>query len=303
MRQRGFLIGVALTCMSLAACSDNSEPRTTTDMASPEMVNESVLQADESESADTAGSAEIAALQTRPDIPISLPRMAYIYDYGFRLGAQDIASLQERHADMCETKGPYVCQIVSQSHSGRIDDGYASGRLELAVIANEARSFGAQLGSATEHAGGEQVSAAITGEDLTKNMVDTEARLRSRIALRDRMMEVLRTRQGSVEELVAAERSVAQINEEIDQARSWLAEMRQRVAFTRIHINYSTAAAPANDFLGPVKTAIGSIGSILGYLLAIAIVLGTIAIPIGVSIYGFGRIGRRGAASIAATTT
>lgn len=289
MRRRGFYLAFAVSCLALAACSENATYEETADMAEAYAEGIAPVGAyEEAEaSAETAGGdADLAALDSRPEIPVSLPRMAYVYDYGFRLEADGIADLQDRHADMCEAAGPYVCQIVSQSHSGDIDDDYATGRLELAVAADQARAFGARLGGAAESAGGEQVTAAITGEDLTRNMVDTEARLRSRIVLRDRMMEVLRTRQGSVEELVAAERSVAQINEEIDQARSWLEEMRQRVAYTRINITYSTAAAPANDFLAPVTTAVSSIGSILGYLLAIAIVLSTIAIPVVGGLFG-----------------
>ena len=273
MRQRIFLAGIATACLALAACSESAEyGESTTDVAVEEATADT---AEMSVSQD-----ELAPLEARPDIPVNLPRMAYIYDYGFRLDAADIAPLQERHADMCEAAGPYVCQIVSQSHSGQADEDYASGRLELAVIADQARAFGQRLGSAAESAGGEQVSAAITGEDLSKNMVDTEARLRSRIALRDRMMDVLRTRNGSVEELVEAERSVARINEEIDQARSWLEEMRGRVAFTRINIDYASVAAPTSDFLAPVAGAMSSIGTILGWLLALAIVLGTIAVPV-----------------------
>jgi len=273
--------------MALSACGE-AEYGETTDMAEAVPVDAELSEYAESAgdtAADDISADATAANASRPDVAISIPRMAYVYDYGFRLEADRIADLQERHADMCQAAGPYVCQIVSQSHSGRIDDGYANGRLELAVIADQARNFGTRLGAAAESAGGEQVNTAITGEDLTKNMVDTEARLRSRIALRDRMMEVLRTRQGSVEELVEAERNVARINEEIDGARSWLDEMRQRVAFTRINIDYSTQAAPTSDFLGPVGTAVASIGSILGYLLAIMIVLGTVAIPVTASVY------------------
>lgn len=283
MRQRTFLIGVAITCLALSACGE-AEYGDTADMAEAAQADAELSAS--ADALDDTSADRSEASSSRPDVAISVPRMAYIYDYGFRLEAEGISDLQERHADMCQAAGPYVCQIVSQSHSGRVDDGYASGRLELAVIADQARAFGTRLGAAAESAGGEQINTAITGEDLTKNMVDTEARLRSRIALRDRMMEVLRTRQGSVEELVEAERSVARINEEIDGARSWLDEMRQRVAFTRINIDYSTAAAPSSDFLGPVSTAVSSIGSILGYLLAIVIVLGSIAIPVTAGVYG-----------------
>ena len=271
MRKRIFLTTISTTCFALGACSQEGEVYDSSTVESAETIEASSAESiftEEEATADTSTetTSDIAALDSRNEIPVNLPRMAYIYEYGFRLAAENIADLQLRHADMCEARGPYVCQIVSQSHSGRVDDEYATGRLELAVRADVARAFGAELGGAAESWGGEQVTAAIIGEDLSKNMVDTEARLRSRIALRDRMMEVLRTRNGTVEELVEAERSVARINEEIDQARSWLDEMRGRVAYTRINIDYASAATPAStsQILGLASAAISSIGTILG---------------------------------------
>ncbi|VVT19644.1 conserved exported hypothetical protein [Erythrobacter sp. EC-HK427] len=297
MRKRGLLVGISLACVTLAACSESDNYGESAELTEADATTEAAPEAmfeEGEEIAEQASTApDTAALETRPDIPITLPRMAYTYDYGFQLDAAEIAPLQERHADMCEAAGPYVCQIVSQSHSGNVEDGYASGRLELAVVADQAREFGGRLGAAATTVGGEQVTAGITGEDLTGNMVDTEARLRSRIALRDRMMEVLRTRQGSVEEIVEAERQVARINEEIDQARAWLEEMRGRVAFTRVNIDYSTASAPASSFLDPVTSALASIGGILGYLLAAFIVLASIAVPVGGAIWGVKRLLKR----------
>ena len=37
-----------------------------------------------------------------PDIPAAAPKIAYVYSYGFRVPREEIAPLQERHADMCE---------------------------------------------------------------------------------------------------------------------------------------------------------------------------------------------------------
>ena len=162
-----------------------------------------------------------------------------------------------------------------------------------AVIADQARSFGKMLGQQADAAGGEQVLGNIAGEDMSKGIVDTEARLRSRIALRERMMEVLQTRRGTVAELVEAERSVAQINEEIDQARSWLEEMRGRVAFSRMNIDYGSAAPVGGSFLDPVTGAIGSIGSISGYVLAMMIMLLAAGIPLGAGVIGVRWIMRR----------
>lgn len=218
------------------------------------------------------------------EIPVSLPQIAYIYEYGFRIASDTIPVLQQQHADMCEKLGPRQCQIMSMSQSGGEGD-YASGELRLAVAADKARAFGAQLGQAAEGAGGEQINASISGEDLSKQIVDTEARLRARTLLRDRLMEVLRSRKGTVAELVEAERGVAQVNEEIDQARSWLAEMKGRVAFSRVNVSYQSGTPTGGGFMEPIRTAFGSIGSILGMLIAALIVIATLAIPIGLLVW------------------
>ncbi len=141
--------------------------------------------------------------------------------------------------------------------------------------------------------GGVQISAEIATEEVSKAIVDTEAQLRARTELRDRLMGVLRTRRGSLQELVAAERSVAEVNQEIDQARNWLREMQGRVAYSRVDVRYESGALVANDFLSPVRAAVGSLGSILGFLVAALIVLGAILGPIAGLVWLGRRIGRK----------
>ena len=293
LTKRIMLGGAALAALSLAACSETGENYETTDsveatadMAAPMGEAAAEMEAS-SESAGALGS-EIA---TRPDIPVNLPKMAYVYDYGFRLPGQDIAALQQKHADACEAMGPHSCQIVAMSHSGE-DGDYVTGRLELAVVSKEARGFGTKLGGMAQDAGGEQVVANITGEDLSKSIVDTEARLASRIVLRDRLLEVLKTRRGTVAELVEAERSVARVNEEIDQARSWLAEMRGRVAFSRVNIDYESGSPTSGSFADPIRGAWNSLGAIFGNLIAFLLVLGALAMPVGLAILAAIRVRR-----------
>jgi hypothetical protein len=227
------------------------------------------------------------------DIPVSMPQIAYVFTFGYRVPGPRIPALQQRHADLCESKGPTVCRIISMDQSGSEGD-YSSGTLQLAVASSEARSFGKQLATLAERDDGEQVSAAIAGEDLSKRIVDTEARLRARTVLRDRLMEVLATRRGTVTELVEAERGVAQVNEEIDQARSWLSEMRNRVAFSRLDITYESGAPATGGFMEPVRAAIGSLGPIFGNLLGVLILLGSLALPVLLVWWGVRALRRRG---------
>lgn len=226
-----------------------------------------------------------AAAISAATIPVSMPKIAYVYDYGYRIAADEITALQRKHADLCEKQGPQVCRILEMRQSGGEGD-YGSGSLNLAVAAPRARSFGAELGKAADSAGGSEVSSAISGEDLSKQIVDTEARLRARSLLRDRLMEVLATRKGTVAELVEAERGVAQVNEEIDQARSWLAEMQGRVDFSRFNIAYTSGSPSSGGFISPIREALGSIGGILGMLIAMLIVAVTVLLPLG--LVGFG---------------
>ncbi|HYD25052.1 MAG TPA: DUF4349 domain-containing protein [Croceibacterium sp.] len=225
------------------------------------------------------------------EIPVSLPKLAYAFDYGFRLAGKDIAPLQQQHADMCEAQGPYVCRIVSLTRTGEEED-EIHGQLQLAVASDKARGFGALLAASAEAADAEAFRANITGEDLSKSIVDTEARVRSRIALRDRLMEVLETRRGKVEELVEAERQVAAVNEEIDQARSWLNEQQGRVAFSTMTLNYESAT-PGGSFLKPIEGAVGSLGAIFGGLAALLIVLGSLALPVLAGVFGVRALRRR----------
>lgn len=217
-------------------------------------------------------------------VPVAAPQIAYRFDYGFRVPKAAIQPLQERHVDMCEARGPNICRVISMEQSD--DDGdYAYGALALAVAADTARDFGKSLAEVSGQMDGELSSSSIQGEDLSKKIVDTEARLRARSLLRDRLMEILRNREGTVAELVEAERGVAQVNEEIDQARSWLAEMRGRVAFTQMQIRYEAGSRNTGSFVKPIRDAWGSIGGLLGGLIAFLIIAVTVLVPLGLVVW------------------
>ena len=279
---RNFLIPLAVLALTLGGCGASREPGAA-EMSAREAAPAAATAKD---SADAANAEPLTvddaakATEAGEQAPRA-PQIAYTYTYGFRIAGEAIAPLQRRHADLCERKGPQVCRIIAMSNSGGEGD-YGSGTLELDVAADKARAFTGELESIARDADGKPVSAAIAGEDLSKQIVDTQARLRARILLRDRLMEILQTRKGSVAELVEAERGVAQVNEEIDQAQSWLAEMRGRVDFSRITVNYSSAAPGTGGFMSPIRSAIGSLGAILGAVIAGLIVVLTALIPIAV---------------------
>lgn len=270
--------------MLVSACSEASDSETASSTA--------VDMAEEAPAANDAETADSAALPELSDVAVSVPKLAYAYDFAYRLAGEEIGSLQRRHADLCEQQGPVSCQILGMTKSGG-DSEAVTGELQLAVATNHARAFGALLDDVAEDAGAEQLSADIASEELSKSMVDTEAQLAARTQLRDRLMEVLKTRKGTVAELVEAERSVAQVNEEIDQARSWLKEMQGRLAYSTVTVRYESGAALAGDFLSPVQGAIDSVGSVAGFVVAALLLLGAAALPVVAVVLGGRAINRR----------
>lgn len=283
-------LAAAASLLALGACQEaHQDEAASTDMAEPvEAMAESAASAD----ATMEETSKSSAVPELARIPVTLPQLAYDYDYRWRMPAADIGALQRRHASLCEQQGPASCQILGMSKTGE-EEGEVHGVLEMAVASNQARAFGALLEDEAEDAGAEQVSAEIASEELSKNIVDTEARLAARTELRDRLLQVLKTRKGTVEELVEAERSVAQVNEEIDQAKSWLKEMQGRVAYSKVTVNYETGTPVTSDFLAPVAGALGSLGTIFGYMLAILIVVGAVVLPIGAMVWASRALGRR----------
>lgn len=225
----------------------------------------------------TGESAEQAAMEVRPAVastapdtdqpPVDNAQIAYSYGYGYRVDAGRIGELQQSHAALCEKMGPHRCRVLDLSRAGTGDDGY--GGLELRVAADEARGFGTALDKAAEAVGGKQVSFGVRGEDLSETIVDTEAHLASQRVLRERLMEVLRTRQGSVGDLIEAERAVAAVNEDIDSAASQLANLRGRVRMSAVSIEYGpNIAVDSLGFSRPITTALGSVGTTLGVTIA-----------------------------------
>jgi hypothetical protein len=231
----------------------------------------------EKQSFDVAEEAPAAKAGGGDAIKVSMPQIAYIYRYAFELPADQVPAVIQKHIAACDRMGPARCRTLDMQ-SGTSDGKATGGTLKLIVAAGEARAFGALLGQAVAAGGGKQSESSIEAEDLSKQIVDTEARLRSKQALAERLMALLRTRSGPVSDLVEAERSVAAVQEEIDAAQSWLAEARGRVAMSTFEISYQADDA-AGGFIAPFKTSLQGMGSFFGQSVSLLITLIAVLLP------------------------
>ncbi|UYQ95133.1 DUF4349 domain-containing protein [Chitinophaga horti] len=77
----------------------------------------------------------------------------------------------------------------------------------------------------------------ITSEDVTKQYVDTEARMLARKAVEQRYLAILQ-KAGKVEDILAVEEKLNETREEIEAAEASLRYMDQQVAMSTITLNF-----------------------------------------------------------------
>jgi hypothetical protein len=247
---------------TLAACSANESGDSAREGQST--ATESVVSPrEEMAPADTTSAPARQAADAPPKLPVTLPKLTYAYALSYLLPGDKIAGAQDAHRDMCEEMGPSRCQLLGLER-GVGEEQSNNARLKLRVATSEARRFQVLLDHEVTEAGGRVDNAKIATDEVSKQIVDTEARIRQRELLVGRLTEMLRKRGGKPADLLDAERSVTQAQEELDQARGWLGELRGRVAMSEFEIRYAAIAPSASSqnlgtYLGEAAQGSGAV--------------------------------------------
>ena len=214
--------------------------------------------------------------------------LAYTYAVGFETPSNRLEALMTTHERACVEAGARVCQLINSSRDGD-PQSYMQGNLVLRAEPAWLRTFMAGMETQADAAGGRIVSQSTGSEDLTRAIVDTEARLRALTSLRDRLQELLRARPGRLADLLEVERELARVQGEIDSIQSNLALMRTRVSMSQLNLNYQSAPRSlGSDTFKPLREAFASfLGIIVGGFAAIIVIIAglipfaIVLIPIG----------------------
>ena len=134
---------------------------------------------------------------------------------GLELPAERLIGAMDGHAAACRGAGSRVCQLVASNRTGDPQDSLR-GSLSLRAEPEWLQRFVKGVQSDAISAAGRVTSQWTTTEDLTREIVDTEATLRAKRALRDRLQQLLATRPGSLADLLGVERELARVQGEID---------------------------------------------------------------------------------------
>ncbi|MBV9773094.1 MAG: DUF4349 domain-containing protein [Gemmatimonadetes bacterium] len=84
---------------------------------------------------------------------------------------------------------------------------------------------------------GKVESVNVTAEDAGEEFVDVSARVANARRLEARLVELLATRTGKLEDVLAVERELARVREEIDRYEGRIRYLRSRVAMSTLTVN------------------------------------------------------------------
>ena len=170
------------------------------------------------------------------------PLLAYSYSFAIEAPWEAITGLEKRHEAACVAAGNRVCQVLGTSLSG-VKGSYAGAHLELRASRAWIENFRSGLPDAVRSLRGRITSTDVKAEDLTHAIVDTEAAVATKIALRDKLKGMINAKAAKLSDLIALQSKLSEIQGEIDQQSAELSVNRERVALSKVDISYTSAGA------------------------------------------------------------
>jgi hypothetical protein len=226
--------------------------------------------------------------------------LAYSYSATLSLPADNVTKVMKAHESKCVTAGPTLCQVVTAA--SQKDGDFVTANLSIRATPTWLGTFRTGLEQDAKTGGGKVEAQGVTSEDLTRNITDSEARLRALKSLRTRIEALIASRPGKLSDLLEAERELARVQGEIDSFESNLSVMRARVNMSTMDLNYrSRQIAVGGGTFEPLGDAItGFFGVMAGSLAALitflAAVLPFALVLVPVAWYGLKWRARRVAA-------
>jgi Domain of unknown function (DUF4349) len=211
------------------------------------------------------------------------PMLALTYKLGLVVPADQVRPLMESHQEACERAGADQCQVLGASASA---DGDEKATAELTLRATPAwmRVFRTRAEADAKDLGGRIDTAATDGDDLSTDIVDTEAAQRARADEEARLAQLMKRRTSSLQDTLQVEQEISRVQGEMDQAASELAAMKTRIVMQTVTVAYASpaVAAPKGDaaplqaaersFMGNVYAGLAALVWVASFLLPFALV-------------------------------
>ncbi len=252
---RALILTASITVLLLAGCSkpadyqNFSDEKASADAAAP--------------AAQTAPPPNAPVITPGSVATVATPMLAYSYEYGIETPPRRVAALMAKHQAACTAAGPTICQVTGSTLDNHGEDAIR-GSLALRATPVWLGRFRASLAEDARKAGGRVVSASVTSEDLSRQVIDVQAMIRAKTALRDRLQSILESRPAKTADLVEVETALSKTQGELDASQSEMAAMRARLDSSVLTIEYNADADSVHwQTWAPLKDAVHGFGATL----------------------------------------
>ena len=228
--------------------------------------------------------------------PGTAPLMAYTYTWNYAVPTGAMEALQASHKKLCEDAGPASCYVTNSSLDAIGQEEGASGVLSMRATEPWVRAFEKGVNDGLKPFGAHVYSTNRGAEELTAQIVDNEARLRSMTAHRDALQKMVEDKPGRLSDLLEIQQALAQAQGDIDSRQSLLAALKLRVSMSVITFYYQAEYAPAAQSIWrPVTDALGdfapafarTLGAIIEFVAAVLPVVVFVLLSLAVLILFF----------------
>jgi Domain of unknown function (DUF4349) len=251
----------------------------------------------------TAGSTPDKTASLLP-IPAAV-QLAYRYVVQLEVPTESVASVARSHQRECEAAGPVICQVLGATEN--INDDIAAAELTLRAQPQWLTKFRDTVLTSAKENKGRVVHTNTETEDMSAQMVDTEAYLQARKILRARLLEQLKTEGGNSDELFGLREQIDDIQQEIDTTKSRLENLQNQVVMANMTVNYQSPGAiitvgTFDESRSAVQQSVSNFATSLHVLVQIFGFVLPWALLGGASYYAFRKIRRKLANQVSPTT-
>lgn len=205
--------------------------------------------------------------------------LAYRYGYGLVMPSAAVKSTSDKHMQICRNAGASKCQITGSSTNSYSDTDIRA-NLSLRAEPKWLETFVTGIKTDMSEIDGRIENQNTSVEDLTRALLDTDARLKAQTTLRTRLENLLETRDAKLPDLLALERELARVQGEIESATANLKALRARVSMSVVNISYtSERVAVSRNSVSPIGDAIKDFVGIVAEGLAAVITFVAIMLP------------------------
>jgi hypothetical protein len=155
------------------------------------------------------------------------------------------AEVQRKITSIAETLGGFV--VTSESKQRQIGDARQELEVNL-VVRVPANQFGAALDQ-IRGAASRVVQEKITGQDVTEEFIDLEARIKTQKALESQFLEIMK-QAHKVEDALEVQRQIADVRTEIEKLEGRKRFLENRASLSTITINLQSPTAIAVNTSG-----------------------------------------------------